>query len=113
MSNKITYINRKRRTSKKRLLLLAAILLVFICLMTALIGQRTVNATSPDAYKYYTHLVVEEGDSLWDIAGRYMGHEYRDRKAYIEEVCAINHLETTRIYTGTTLVVPYYDTEIK
>lgn len=111
--SKVVYIHRKRRTSVKRLVLPAAILLAFICIMTAVIGQRTVKATSPEAYKYYTHLVVEEGDSLWDIAGRYMGHEYKDREAYIEEVCAINHLETTRIYTGTTLVVPYYDTVIK
>lgn len=108
--SKIVYIHRKRRTSVKRLILLAVILLAFICLMTAVIGQRTVKATAPDAYKYYTHLVVEEGDSLWDIAGRYMGHEYKDRNEYIKEVCTINHLETTRIYTGTTLVVPYYDT---
>ncbi len=111
--SKIVYIHRKRRTSVKKLVLLAAILLAFICIMTAVIGQRTVKATAPDAHKYYTHLVVEEGDSLWDIAGRYMGHEYKDRESYIEEVCAINHLETTRIYTGTILVVPYYDTVVK
>lgn len=108
--SKIVYIRRKRRTPVKRLILLAAVLAAFICLMTAVIGQRTVQATAPDAYKYYTHIVVKEGDSLWDIAGRYMGHEYEDRKAYIKEVCAINHMETTRIYAGNTLVVPYYDT---
>ena len=111
--SKIVYIHRKRHASVKKLILLAAILLAFICIMTAVIGQRTVKATAPETYKYYTHLVVEEGDSLWDIAGRYMSHEYKDRESYIEEVCAINHLETTRIYTGTTLVVPYYDTAIK
>ena len=111
--SKIVYIHRKRHTSVKKLVLLAAVLLAFICLMTAVIGQRTVNATAPDAYKYYTHLVVEEGDSLWDIAGRYMGHEYSDRETYIKEICKINHLKTTRIYAGTTLVVPYYDTVIK
>ena len=111
--SKIIYIHKKRRTSVKKLILLTAVLLAFACLMIAVIGQRTVQATAPESYKYYTHLVVENGDSLWDIAGRYMGHEYKDRKAYIEEVCAINHLETTRIISGTTLVVPYYDTAIK
>lgn len=111
--SKVVYIHRKRRRSVKKLILAAIILLAFICLMTVLVGQRTVRATEPESIKYYTHLVVEEGDSLWDIAGRYMGHEYSDRETYIREVCEINHMKTTRIYTGTTLVVPYYDTARK
>lgn len=104
----------KRRSGRvrkeRRLLCMAVVLVMAICLCTAFGGLRTVNATAPDMYKYYTHLTVEEGDSLWDIAGRYMGHEYKNRAAYIKEVRSINHLNSSRIYAGSVLVVPYFDT---
>ena len=108
----------KRRSSRKsrndrRVLCMAIVILIAVCLFTAVSGLRTVNATAPDTYKYYTHLTVEEGDSLWDIAGRYMGHEYKSRAAYIKEVRSINHLESSRIYAGSVLVVPYFDTAKK
>ena len=100
-----------RKTRKeRRVLILAVIVLMATCLFAAFSGLHTVTATSPDSYKYYTHLTVEEGDSLWDIAGRYMGHEYKSRAAYIKEVKEINHLNGSCIYAGTVLVVPYFDT---
>ena len=100
----------RQMRKERRVLVLAVIVLMAICLFMAFSGLHTVTATSPEAYKYYTHLTVEEGDSLWDIAGRYMGHEYKSRAAYIKEVKEINHLNGSCIYAGTVLVVPYFET---
>ncbi len=103
----------KKMRKERRVLVLAVVLLMATCLFIAFSGLHTVTATAPEAYKYYTHLTVEEGDSLWDIAGRYMGHEYKCRAAYIKEVKEINHLNSSCIYAGTVLVVPYFDTAEK
>lgn len=103
----------RKMRKERRVLVLAVVLLMATCLFTAFSGLHTVTATAPEVYKYYTHLTVEEGDSLWDIAGRYMGHEYKSRAAYIKEVKEINHLNGSCIYAGTVLVVPYFDTAEK
>ena len=64
-------------------------------------------------YKYYTSITVEEGDTLWDIAGIYMSDEFSSVKKYIDEVKSINHLTGNKIYAGEELIVPYYSYEYK
>lgn len=86
------------------LLLLAGLMLtIFLCI------HSTVDAAETKRYKYFTHILVEKGDSLWDIAGKYISDEYGSRSQYIEELCNINHLSGKQIYAGEVLIVPYYD----
>lgn len=59
--------------------------------------------------KYFTCITVEEGDSLWSIAGKYMTEEYESTQEYINEVKQINNLTGSTIVTGTSLIVPYYE----
>ena len=72
----------------------------------------TQAAPSKETYKYYTSIQIKSGDTLWDISERYMTNEYKDRRAYMKEVCAINHISENEIHAGQFLVVPYYSEEI-
>ena len=64
-------------------------------------------------FKYYTSITVSYGESLWDIADEYIDYdEYKDKNAYIAEVCSINHIEAEdSIKAGQDLVVPYYSSD--
>ena len=80
-------------------IIIAAVLYVSITHMDASEADAT-NAST----KYYTCISVESGDSLWDIAQKYMTDEY------IDEVVSINNLNNdSSIVAGTNLVIPYYE----
>lgn len=92
--------------------------LLSICLITLLaIGSSAIltKATTTEEaekiyYKYYTQIEIASGDSLWEIAGKYMENgPYESRNDYMEEVIEINQLSDTTIILGQHLVVPYYE----
>ena len=59
--------------------------------------------------KYFTNIVVEEGDSLWSIAEEYMDEEhYESIYEYIDELKKMNNLKSDTIYAGQNLVVTYF-----
>lgn len=58
--------------------------------------------------KYYKCIMLEYGDTLWEIALRYKGSHYESVNDYIDEVMMINHLKTDKIHAGRYLTVPYY-----
>lgn len=103
----------KKENHLKSLAILGLILILALGLTIFLAPEKIVGAAESTRYKYYTHIVVEEGDSLWDIAGKYMTEEYPTRKEYISEIQGINHLDGHMIYAGQTIIVPYYDDECK
>lgn len=92
--------------------------LLSICLIALLaIGSSAIltKATTADEaekvyYKYYTQIEITSGDSLWEIAGKYMEHgPYESRNDYMKEVVELNQLSDTTIILGQHLVVPYYE----
>jgi hypothetical protein len=104
--------NRKRRMRivRNQRIALALIVAVLIFLFTFVAAVLMSSASSNDIKtKHYTNITVSCGDTLWDIADRYMTEEYESSDVYIKEVCGINHLnEDDIIYAGTNLIVPYY-----
>ena len=108
-----------------------ALLIVLMISLIALVGvavyadykvsdkEPSTKATTTEEaknvyYKYYTQIEIESGDSLWDIAGKYMEHgPYESRKDYMNEVVEINQLSSTTIIKGQHLVVPYYEASYK
>lgn len=58
--------------------------------------------------KYYTQIQVGEGDTVWNIAARYITSEYQNTGAYIDEVAQINHISVDEITSGCYLMIPYY-----
>ncbi len=97
------------------------VLLTF-CLITLLaVGSSAIlsKATTPDEvetvyYKYYAQIEIQEGDSLWELAGEYMEHgPYESRKDYINEVVEMNGLSSSKIIAGQNLIMPYYEATYK
>lgn len=64
-------------------------------------------------FKYYKNIIVESGETLWQIADQYIDYnEYTDKKTYIAEVKSINHLdEEASVKEGQYLIVPYYSNQ--
>ena len=97
---------------KKRTLFLAAVL-AFAILFGSIVGNAASKTSEPTYYKYYTSIMIESGDTLWDIAKAQDPDGRCNASDYIEELRRINHLESDEIHAGQHLTVFYYDTELK
>ena len=54
-------------------------------------------------------VTINYGDTLENIAHRYISDEYKNAEAYINEVRNINHLDNKKqIIAGESLIVPYF-----
>ena len=65
-----------------------------------------------DQNKYYTSISIEKGDTLWSIASNYVSGP-KTISNYVNDLKAINNLQTDCIYQGQNLIVYYYSTEQK
>ena len=110
---KFSRIVRLRRERRRKCLTLAVALFAAFCMiLVCAISYNSISSNANDGFKYYTSVIVEAGESLWDIAGDYIDGHYDSRDSYIAEVRSINHLdENGTIIAGQTLIVPYYSSE--
>jgi len=113
------------RSYKKRLIrkigLRRRMMFVFMTCCFVLIGAISYNSIQSSAntgenlirFKYYDHISISYGETLWDIADCYMDYQnYKNKKEYIEEVKHINHLDADgNIKAGQYLIVPYYSSD--
>lgn len=81
------------------LLIMAAILVTVFGTLTGL--NRSVAITVPE----YEYVQVENGDTLWDIAGEYKSADTDTRRA-VYEICRVNDIEATDLYPGMTISIP-------
>lgn len=108
-----------RRTRAKRVkrYTYLSILLSALCLGGITYSKLTVEATQKKAqepYKYYTEIRVQRGDTLWDIANKYMDSSvYRSLDDYMDEIREINSINYNRIYNGQQLIIPYYSEQLR
>lgn len=110
--------NKKRRTAQlRRRYLMSAMIIAIVLVLSGAVGGFISRAQSPDEetqYKYYTHITVAYGETLWSIADQYMSEEYESKEAYINEIVQINNIDNeNELYAGNTIVVPYYSNEFK
>lgn len=105
-----------RRVFKKRVFTFVTATLFIIAailIFSSISGFASTKASdNTSAYKYYTSIAVEKGDTLWSIASKYMTGEYSDVDDYINEVKYLNHLDSNGIYAGEYLTIPYYSSEL-
>ncbi len=99
---------------KRRLVILFVVIFCVVVFSGGILAhaQERREETGP-YYKYYTSIRVEPGDTLWDIAGRYMEGTDGTREEYIEELMELNGLPGDRIIAGQYLTVIYYSAEYK
>lgn len=63
--------------------------------------------------KYYTSVRVEEGDTVWSIADRYIADSQVSKRDYVDEICRLNSLTDGNVRSGDYIVVSYYSQDIK
>ena len=103
---------RLRRARRRKAVAVSAAA-VFCVVLTAAIFLSTIRTSASSGFKYYTGVTVEAGESLWEMAERYIDYSiYQDKNSYLAEVKRINHLdEDGAVFAGQLLVFPYYSTE--
>ena len=96
----------------KRFAVLSLVVLLSSCffgrsLMNVLAGEEQ----SPMPEKYYTSIQIQNGDSLWDIAGKYRENSGLTTAQYVEELKMINGLREDIIHSGHYLTVMYFTSD--
>ncbi len=102
----------RRAVQRRSLLFLLTLCVVAVFFLTAGVLHSRAGSEQEHKFKYYTSVVIEEGDTLWSIADQYMDKSIQSKVAYINEVKSINHIhDGDCILAGKMLIVPYYSTE--
>lgn len=106
-------LRRQREFRRKVMMLMISVCLITVCAVSYRSIKTSANNGEDVLFKYYTNIAVQSGDTLWDIADEYMdSSQYKDKNAYIAEVCSINHIgEEALLYSGQHITVPYYSPE--
>lgn len=117
MNTKEKRYNKKQRLAKKRIFILLSTVL-FIAISSAVFGSSFSDAhgnaqESPITYKYYKSIVIQPGDTLWDIALEYKTDDYGSTQEYVDELKEINSLESDSIQESQYLMIAYYDEEFR
>lgn len=111
---------RRQRSTKRcrevflKKLALSVLTLVLVIGFSITLGGNFVKAESNSnsesvQHKYYKSIVIESGDTLWEIAAENKGSHYDSIYDYIDELMSINSLDTDEIHAGQYLTIPYYD----
>ena len=107
-------LRHRRELERRCLLVIATVCVIF----SGMLSFRTFHSNAStgekeETFKYYANVTVTHGESLWDIANDYIDYEYyKDKNAYIAEVCDINHLNVdASIQAGQNIIMPYYSSE--
>ena len=109
---------RKQREKRKMILLILLIVLTLVVIFVIGMGfgsmiTRAKEPAAPAMYKYYANVEIQDGDTLWDLAGDYMDvAHYEDRMDYINEVMTINGMHDTCLIEGRKIILPYYSDEL-
>jgi LysM repeat protein len=81
---------------------LAIIMLISIA-GTAIGADVSESLTKP----VYSEIVVQPGDTLWDLAVQF-GPENKDTREVVFEICKVNNIAADSIIPGQTILIPEY-----
>lgn len=105
---------RRRRELRRHFLIFILTLILSVGISVTFFSFRT-KAQSNDEeiqYKYYKSIVVESGDTLWNLAEEYgVLEHYGSHQEYIDEVMRMNGLSDDQITAGQYIIIPYYSSE--
>ena len=100
-------LKRRRRQAAKRnmIILLATILLITVG--SIVFGSTFSSAKNDEEFEtYYKSIVIETGDSLWNIAEEFKTDDVSTME-YVKELKNLNNLTSDMIHEGQHLVVAY------
>lgn len=94
-----------RIKSKIRFTLFMTIaILMTISITGTLIGANNAESLTKPVY---SEILVQSGDTLWDLA-REFGPGGQDVREVVYEICRINDISADSIYPGQTILIPEY-----
>ena len=99
----------RKQREKRKMILLIVLTLVVIFVIGMGFGSMITRAKEPAApamYKYYANVEIQDGDTLWDLAGDYMD------AAHYEDRMTINGMHDTCLIEGRKIILPYYSDEL-
>lgn len=104
---------RRRQVYLKKVMILLSIIL-FATGLGVVFGGNLVSAQDnmhriSKEQKFYKSIEIAQGDTLWDIAEKYMNDDYKSVQSYIKEIKEINGLLGDDIQEGQYLTVPYFN----
>lgn len=100
---------------RKKLAVIISTLCLILALAVILGGFRSKAEDKEEDvvyYKYYTNIIIQPGDTLWDLADDYLEY-YESKEVYIQEVSQLNSIQNGKIVSGQNLIMPYFSTEYK
>ncbi|NMA87232.1 MAG: LysM peptidoglycan-binding domain-containing protein [Tissierellia bacterium] len=98
-------IKRKYKIVDKAKFIRFVFILVFLLLITIIFFQK-INRVYGSLYEeQYIEVKVERGDTVWDIARKYMPEKYDVRKM-IFEIKEVNNMNNANIYPGDLIKIP-------
>ena len=106
-------MRRQRELRRKIVLSVLAVFLIFLFALCygAIVSEANENTTDV-SYKYFTRYEIEKGDTLWEIAKANIDYTYYNSvQDYIDEVAAINHLDSDTIVVGDSIIIPYFSNQ--
>ena len=95
----------KKYKIKNRVRFITFITVMMLVVSFAISGVfNTIKAQSKDEQKYI-EVLVESGDTLWNIAKTY-GSDDCDIRELIYNICQINNMKASDLRAGQTILVP-------
>ncbi len=99
-------MNKKYRIKSKirfTLFMTIAMLVIFSSAGTV-IGVNNAESMTKTSY---SEIIVQTGDTLWDLA-REFGLDSKDTREIVYDICMINDITAESIYPGQTILIPAY-----
>jgi nucleoid-associated protein YgaU len=85
------------------LFLTIAILMVLSVTGTIFGANQAESLTKP----VYTEIVIQSGDTLWNLAEEF-GPDNQDTRKVVHAICNLNHISADSIFPGQTILIPAY-----
>ena len=100
---------RMRNVQRRRLRIFVFVILLFgLILLGCAMFPSMAREEGPRPAAYYKSIQIEEGDSLWEIAGRYKQGGNLTTADYVDKLKTINRLTEDTIHAGQYLTIVYY-----
>lgn len=96
--------------SKKKIFSISVVLVILVSVMILSVTLKADAKENQDnKEKYYTSIIIEEGDTLWSIAEEYKPDENMTVSKYIKDLKRMNNMDTDTIHAGNYLTIYYYN----
>lgn len=103
-------LKRQRQLALFKRKLFAALTAAIIVISTIIIiNTVTAQGDEIEKEKCYKSIMIEYGDTLWDIAKEYYDSSSCTIPEYIDELKSINSLDCDNIQSGSYIIVSYYN----